>query len=69
MFQFNMTWPEWVPWLGGKDVFGAIFNFADAAISIGVVLIILRNKTFFRSAKKEEEPKSEPEDSLPAPEV
>ena len=30
MFQFNMTWPQWVPWLGGKEVFPAIWNIADA---------------------------------------
>lgn len=58
MFQFTMTWPEWMPWVGGKDVFGAIFNFADAAISIGVILIILRNKTFFKSTSSVDKSKT-----------
>ena len=34
-------WPEWVPFLGGGTFFGAIFNFADAAISVGAVAMIL----------------------------
>jgi signal peptidase II len=56
MFQFTMTWPmsmESLPrWLGknlaGKEVFGAIWNVADFAISVGVGLIIIRYKTFFK---------------------
>jgi len=54
MFQFNMVWPEWVPWVGGQDVFSAIWNFADFCISIGVVIIILRQKTFFKRTKTDE---------------
>ena len=43
---FSLTWPEWMPLIGGKDYtfFSAIFNFADACISVGMVLLIL----FFR---------------------
>jgi len=48
MFQFDMVWPSWVPWVGGKQVFDAIWNFADFSISIGVLLIILRQKTFLK---------------------
>lgn len=55
MFQFDMIWPEWVPGVGGKQVFDAIWNFADFSISIGVILIILRQKAFF-SKNKEPEP-------------
>ncbi len=55
MFQFQMTWPEWVPWVGGKQVFDAIWNFADASISIGVILIILRQKTFFSKKPRNQE--------------
>src|SRR5690554_8237430 len=36
MFQFYAVWPSWVPWLGGSQVFPAIWNIADAAISVGV---------------------------------
>ena len=54
MFQFDMVWPSWVPWVGGKQVFDAIWNFADFSISIGVGLIILRQKTFLKKKDKSE---------------
>jgi signal peptidase II len=57
MFQFNATWPSWVPWLGGGDVFPAIWNVADASITLGVILILIRQRTYF--PKKKEEDKKE----------
>ena len=33
--------PDWVPFLGGKVFFNAIFNFADAAISCGAIALLL----------------------------
>lgn len=47
MFQFNLTWPKWVPGLGGTEVFPAIWNVADSAISAGVILILIRQKAYF----------------------
>lgn len=49
MFYFPLivtTWPQWVPLVGGEDFifFSPIFNFADASISVGFVLLLL----FFR---------------------
>ena len=42
MFYFPLfQWPDWVPFLGGGTFFGAIFNFADAAISVGAAAMIL----------------------------
>ncbi len=46
MFYFPLivtTWPEWIPLVGGEPYvfFSPIFNFADSAISIGVVLMLL----------------------------
>ena len=46
MFYFPLivtTWPEWIPVYGGSEFifFGPIFNFADASISVGVVLLLL----------------------------
>jgi len=58
MFQFDMTWPEWTPWVGGNQVFDAIWNFADFCISIGVLVIIVRQKTFLK--KKEVQTETEP---------
>ena len=47
MFKFQATWPEWMPWLGGGEVFPAIWNLADASISIGVVTIFIRQRAYF----------------------
>lgn len=52
MFKFNVSWPSWMPWLAGKQVFPAIWNLADGAITCGVLMIILRQKRYF--AKKVE---------------
>lgn len=51
MFQFTVKWPEGMPFgLGGKQVFGAIWNVADASITFGVGIIIVRYKAFFRKS-------------------
>lgn len=39
--------PSWVPMYGGQNFFPFIFNFADAAISVGIILIIIFQKRFF----------------------
>ncbi len=46
MFYFPLivtTWPQWMPIVGGDEFifFSPIFNFADSAISVGVVLLLL----------------------------
>lgn len=40
---FSFTWPEWMPWVGGSEFefFKPIFNFADAAITVGIIVMIL----------------------------
>lgn len=48
MFHFNAYWPHWFPYLGGKEVFPPIFNFADFAISFGIGLIFVFQKRFFK---------------------
>ena len=45
MFYFPLidtTWPQWMPLVGGNrfEFFNAIFNVADAAITIGVILLL-----------------------------
>ena len=56
MFHFTVTWPSWIPRitlfgqeivLAGAEIFPPIWNVADAAISIGVIWIILKQKQFF----------------------
>lgn len=39
---FSFVWPDWVPWLGGSvfEFFKPVFNFADAAISVGIITLI-----------------------------
>ena len=49
MFYFPLivtTYPDWFPLWGGEEFifFSPVFNFADASISVGVVLLLL----FFR---------------------
>lgn len=49
MFYFPIwkgNLPQWLPFYGGNEFtfFNAIFNFADAAISVGVILLLLFNK-------------------------
>ncbi|MBO5699391.1 MAG: signal peptidase II [Bacteroidaceae bacterium] len=42
MFYFPLfTWPDYVPFVGGDVFFGAVFNVADAAISVAAVVFIL----------------------------
>lgn len=52
MFQFDVTWPNWVPLVGGNEVFPAIWNLADACISIGVIMMILRQRVYFPKKEK-----------------
>lgn len=47
MFQFDVSWPNWVPWVGGEQIFPAIWNIADACITLGITTILIRQKTYF----------------------
>lgn len=60
MFYFpiiDSTWPSWVPFCGGKPFvfFNAIFNIADAAISIGAVWLIIDQLIFSNSQQTKNE--------------
>ncbi|AOM77818.1 lipoprotein signal peptidase [Pedobacter steynii] len=59
MFYFPIlqgNFPSWVPIWGGEDFvfFRPVFNIADAAISVGVVIILIYQKTYFKEEVKEE---------------
>ncbi|MBR2083579.1 MAG: lipoprotein signal peptidase [Muribaculaceae bacterium] len=46
MFYFPLcewNWPQWMPWIGGDHFvfFQPVFNVADAALSVSVILLIL----------------------------
>lgn len=40
---FSFTWPDWMPFVGGTvfEFFKPIFNFADSAITVGIIALIL----------------------------
>ncbi len=51
MLHFPMiesTYPKWVPFVGGRNFlfFSPIFNIADAAISVGVITLLIFQKRF-----------------------
>lgn len=52
MFKFHAYWPDWMPWIGGNQVFPAIWNIADASITTGVIVILLRQRKYFPKEKK-----------------
>ena len=59
MFYFPIIsgiFPTWVPFWGGEDYvfFRPVFNIADAAISIGVIWILIYQKVYFKEEIKEE---------------
>jgi signal peptidase II len=55
MFKFHAYWPEWIPYLGEREVFPAIWNIADGAITLGVVIIFIRQKKYFSQPVKADE--------------
>jgi signal peptidase II len=44
------TFPDWLPFFGGKEFefFSPIFNIADASISVGVITLLVFQKRFFK---------------------
>ncbi|MDE3743115.1 lipoprotein signal peptidase [Maribacter polysaccharolyticus] len=47
--MIDTTWPDWIPFLGGKSFsfFDPVFNIADMAISTGVGILLVFNKKAF----------------------
>jgi signal peptidase II len=59
MFYFPLisgVFPNWVPLWGGQDYifFRPVFNLADASISVGVILILIFQKHYFKQETIEE---------------
>lgn len=56
---FSFEWPDWMPWLGGRSFsfFDPVFNFADAAISVGMVVLILFYSKYLGGSEKRIEEK------------
>ncbi|MCJ8210528.1 lipoprotein signal peptidase [Mucilaginibacter sp. RS28] len=58
MFYFPLirgVFPSWMPFWAGQDFefFRPIFNVADAAISIGVIMILVYQKRYFKQPHEE----------------
>jgi signal peptidase II len=47
---FDFYWPNWVPGVGGENFlfFSPVFNIADSSIFVGVVIILIFQKKFFK---------------------
>lgn len=59
MFYFPLvrgTYPSWFPFWSGQyfEFFQPVFNFADASISVGVIMILLYQKRYFKHEVFEE---------------
>lgn len=55
------NFPSWVPIWGGEDFlfFRPVFNIADTAITLGVVLILIFQKKYFQEEESVKEPEKE----------
>lgn len=63
---FSFTWPEWLPLIGGKvfSFFDPVFNFADAAITIGFIILIFGYYRYLGGKKKNDKAEKS-EEKLP----
>jgi signal peptidase II len=53
--------PDWLPWIGGDrfQFFRPVFNVADSSITIGMALILLNQKRFFKEEESRDKIKAE----------
>lgn len=70
---FDFVWPQWIPFIGGNyfEFFSPVFNIADSSIFIGVVIILVMQRRFFKEKVSDEgrhaiQPASEPTENTPS---
>ncbi|OJU76255.1 MAG: lipoprotein signal peptidase [Bacteroidetes bacterium 47-18] len=53
----DTTWPQWMPWVGGKSFrfFEPIFNLADSLISVGIITLLLFQNKMLKPREKASE--------------
>ena len=53
--MIDATWPDWVPYFGGRNFrfFEPIFNIADTSISTGVGILLVFNKKAFPKTEED----------------
>lgn len=72
MFYFPLVewdWPSWMPWVGGEHFlfFQPVFNFADACLSVSVIVLILFYSRYLAGPEKQEAEKQESGDDKQQP--
>ena len=57
----DIFWPDWIPVIGGErfQFFRPVFNIADAAISMGVIVILIFRKQLFPSVEEDKDSEAE----------
>ena len=54
---FSFVWPDWMPFVGGEEFlfFQPVFNIADAAITVGIIVLILFYSKYLSKEHEEKE--------------
>lgn len=61
MFYFplcSFDWPSWLPFVGGQHFtfFDPVFNFADAAITVGMISLVIFYYKYLTGSNRQKEP-------------
>ncbi len=58
---FSFQWPDWMPLIAGRtfSFFDPVFNFADAAISVGMIILILFYSKYLGGSQADNTPQKQ----------